>query len=278
MTPSAFKPDFRLGILGTGKMGCAIAGSLLRKTFLSPDQLIGFDPHLAARDSFLALSPAHPLGWANRVDELVANCSCLLLAVKPQQMREALAPLRAAKPELWYLSIAAGIPLARLEAYLGEKRAIVRVMPNTPLQVGEGVSAFTLNRHATRHHHAMAMTIFGSSGVVYEVSEEQLDVITALSGSGPAFAYHFIACLAKAGQEEGLDPGQALTMAAQTVRGASRLLLESSLSPEELIAHVASKGGTTEAGLTHLQTDEFRQIIRQTIKAATERSRELSES
>jgi pyrroline-5-carboxylate reductase len=218
------------------------------------------------------------LNWAATPVEAVKNADVVLISVKPQNMTELLPQLQVANDRTLFISIAAGITLARLEEALGKQRPVFRVMPNTPLMVGEGVTAYAANGQVAAKHHEILKTIFGVTGRVFAVSEAQLDAVTALSGSGPAFMACIVAALAQAATAEGLPQKEALEMALQTMRGSATLLQHSGMTPEQLIVQVASKGGTTEAGLKVLQNSDLSQVLAQTIKAAAQRSRELAKA
>ena len=268
----------QLSVIGTGKMGSAIVKGLLDKNILPANHITGNDANDEARRAFLALDANGEINWATSPADAAKNATVILIAVKPQNMTELLPQLQAANSDALFISIAAGITLARLESALGAKRPIFRVMPNTPLMVGEGVTACAANGQVTAAHHDILQKIFGVTGEVFTVSEAQLDAVTALSGSGPAFMACIIAALAKAANDEGLPEKAALQMALQTMRGSATLLQQSGMTPEQLIVQVASKGGTTEAGLQVLQNSDLAEVLTKTIQAAAHRSRELAKA
>jgi pyrroline-5-carboxylate reductase len=266
----------QLSVIGTGKMGSAIIKGLLDKQILPAAGITGSDANDEARRAFLALDANGQLNWADTPAAAAKNANVILISVKPQNMAELLPQLRATNGDALFISIAAGITLARLEDALGANRPIFRVMPNTPLMVGEGVTACAANRQVTAVHHQILKKIFGVTGQVFTVSESQLDAVTALSGSGPAFMACVVAALAKAANDEGLPAQLSLEMALQTMRGSATLLQHSGMTPEQLIVQVASKGGTTEAGLKVLQNSDLAAVLAKTIQAAAQRSRELA--
>jgi len=224
--------------------------------------------------------------------EILREARAILLAVKPQTIDEVLAELAAAmnppapstdgakrasgiKPaDRLFISIAAGITLGRLTAALGKR--VIRVMPNAPAMVGQGMAALVGAPGAGKADEAFALRIFRAVGDAVALSEEGLlDAVTALSGSGPAYVYLFVKALADAAVSEGLAPELAVRMALKTIRGAEENMRQSDLSPAELIRIVASPGGTTEAALRKFAETGFSDIVAHAIHAAAERSREL---
>ncbi|MDR1191380.1 MAG: pyrroline-5-carboxylate reductase [Verrucomicrobiales bacterium] len=268
----------KLSVIGTGKMGGAIVKGLLDHHILAARNITGTDASADARRAFLALAADGQLGWADSAAAAVNNAGVVLIAVKPQNMGEVLPQLAAAAGDTLFISIAAGITLARLSAALGARRPIFRVMPNTPLMVGEGVTAGAGNEHVTAAHHDILRKIFGVTGQVFTVSEPQLDAVTALSGSGPAFFALLADWFAKAADREGLPLALALPMALQTMRGTAALLTVSGMTPEQLIAQVSSKGGTTVAGLEVMRNSDLAEVLTATVSAAATRSRALAKA
>jgi len=261
-----------VGFLGYGNMGSAILKGLLAQSTIRAAQARAYDPEpgrceaARAAGAVLCASP----------EDLAASSDVLVLAVKPQSMDSALAPVRAAlRPDTLIISIAAGIAIAKLQACLGPGRRIVRVMPNTPALVRAGAAGIALSPNCTPADEAVALEIFGSIGIAVTVKEEDIDVVTALSGSGPAYFFYLAECLAEAAQSEGLDPEVSVRLAAQTLYGAGKLLFESGESAAVLRARVTSKGGTTEAALNQFRADGLAKVIRAGVRAAAVRSREL---
>ncbi len=269
----------RLAVIGAGKMGQAIAGGLLKGQHLKPEALCGVSPVEADRTAFAALGGISPLTTHATIPPALADADTILLAVKPQQYPEVAAECAQADPGVCFLSIMAGIPLTTLETTLGPARPIIRCMPNTPLLVGQGAVAWCANTHVQGDLLRIPDRIFGGLGVVVPVEESQMDAVTALSGSGPAFFFRFMQHLIEAGVEQGLPEPTARLLATQTAIGAGTLLQHSPDDPETLIANVRSKGGTTEAGLNTLDSGEetFQHLIRETLLAAARRSRELAQ-
>lgn len=271
-----YKRTMKLAVIGTGQMGRAIVSGLLKNKVFSGDQIIGVEKMEAARDAFLNLNKK--LRCTTSIQESCNEASVILLSVKPQQFNEVLSELAAVNQlsTKLVLSIAAGITLERIQQTLGKNIPIIRAMPNTPVLVNKGVTAFAGNFCVTEENFLVAEKIFGSTGCAYRVNENILDTVTALSGSGPAYFYLFADCLRQAAAARGLDAEMALEMAARTALGAATMLLETKKSPTELIAQVRSKGGTTEAALLSFEKLGLADLCDKAVEAAWKRSQELA--
>lgn len=207
---------------------------------------------------------------------VVAAVPTLVLAVKPQNLVTVLEEIAAeATGEHLVISIAAGKRIESIERFLPQAK-VIRVMPNLPATVGAGMSVLCPGSRATDLDCTTARKLLESCGRVVEMKEEYFDVVTAISGSGPAFLAHFASCMIDAGVTQGLGREDARLLAEQTMLGTARLLLENEIDPRELIRAVSSPGGTTVAGMGVLDCPEFSTIVTDTIEAATRRGRELS--
>jgi pyrroline-5-carboxylate reductase len=255
-------------------MGRAIVSGLLSRQILRAQDIIGVSKEGESRQSFLQLNPG--LTWTGSMAEAVDGADVILLSVKPFQMADVLPQVAPVASRALYLSIAAGLLLQSYESSLGSQARIIRAMPNTPVTLGAGMTAYSPNLNCTEADLHLTETIFQSVGHCYRVEESQMDAITALSGSGPAFVYRLIEALAAAAVKEGLSADQALAFTAQTFLGAARMIQETGSSPEQLVNQVVSKGGTTEAGLRVLESSAMPDILGQTLSAAAQRSRDLS--
>jgi pyrroline-5-carboxylate reductase len=263
----------RVGFIGAGKMATALARGLCQTGFTTPQRIVASDVYVAARESFSAQSGGRAV---ESNAEVTAHSDIVILAVKPQQFREVLTELREKiGPEHLVISIAAGIPLATMAATLGQARRLVRVMPNTPCLVGASASAYCLGGAATRDDARLVADLLAAVGLSIELPEQQLDAVTGLSGSGPAFVCLVIEALADGGVKMGLPRDVALKLAAQTVLGTARMVLETGQHPASLKDAVASPGGTTIAGLHELERGALRGTLINAVEAATLRSREL---
>ncbi len=269
----AIETPVRVGFIGAGKMATALAAGLCRAGFTTPAAVIACDLLPAAAKQFAAATGA---GIVASVAEVAQRADVVVVAVKPQQVGSVLAEL-AGVLEVRHLvvSIAAGVSLEALCGTLGARRRIVRVMPNTPCLVGESASAFSVGGGATPDDARLVERMFAAVGLAIALPESLLDAVTGLSGSGPAFVYLMIEALSDGGVRMGLPRPVALQLAAQTVRGAARMVLETGTHPGELKDAVASPAGTTIAGLHALEIGGVRGCLMNAVEAATLRSREL---
>ncbi len=271
--------DRRLGFIGAGAMAEALIGGLVAGG-LSPERIVAADPDPARCK---ALHEKAGVRTSGENAEALAAADVVVLAVKPAVVSTALEALEvegadALRAPLW-ISLAAGVPLARIEERLPRGARAVRAMPNTPALVGAGATAICANAHATAADRETALSIFESVGIAWEApSEALLDAVTGLSGSGPAYVFVFLEALGDAGVRMGLPRDAAYRLACQTVLGAARLAVESGRHPAALKDEVTSPGGTTIAGLERLEAGGFRAAVYEAVGAATRRSRELAES
>ncbi len=255
-------------------MGEALMRGLIDAKVYEPQNISAFDLDAA---KLHRLSDEIGIRVASSAEEAVQGCDAILLAVKPQVVDKALEPLyRVLHVSQTLISIAAGVSTARLQSGFEKPFPIVRVMPNTPCLVGAAASAVCLGEHAGAAQRELAHKIFGAVGIVVDVPESLLDAVTGLSGSGPAYVYLFIEALSDAGVQNGLPRATATQLAAQTVLGAAKMVLETRQHPGQLKDMVTSPGGTTIAGLAALEKRAFRGATMEAVEAATKRSRELS--
>jgi pyrroline-5-carboxylate reductase len=262
-----------LGFLGAGQMASALAAGWTKAGLLDAARSRGADPYPEARAKFQKTTGVAALDSNARV---AAAADVLVLAVKPQVMPAVLAELRPAlAPRHLVVSIAAGITLKTLAEGLGDATRLVRVMPNTPCLVGASASAYAPSPAATADDAELVGKLFGAVGKAFRVAEPLLDAVTGLSGSGPAFVYTFIEALADGGVKCGLPRDVALALAAQTVLGAAKMVLETGQHPGALKDAVASPGGTTIAGLHALERAGLRAAAMDAVEAATRRAQEL---
>ena len=270
--------QFRLGFIGAGNMAEAIARASIQNQVVAADRLIAFDPAEARREVFAALGVT--LGRSNA--DVISQSEQVLLAVKPQVLAPVAEDLgRALRDDQIVLSIMAGVSTAKLGGAIGRAVRIVRIMPNTPMMVGQGMAAIALGPEARRGDQALALEVFGAGGKAIEVPESLLDAVTAVSGSGPAYVFYLAQAMERAAEDLGLG-GHARLLVGQTILGAAHLLVhaarEGAEGPAELRRKVTSPGGTTEAAVHHLEGNKSFEVIVNAIKAAEERSRELGKS
>lgn len=213
-------------------------------------------------------------------EDLPDSPAIVLVAVKPQMMRDALPTLKLlGNGDTTFLSVAAGITIATFEQMLGDSTPVIRSIPNTPAAVKQGITAIIGNDHVTEHQMQMAETLLSAIGQTVRLeTEDQMDAVTGLSGSGPAYVFHMIECLARAGEAQGLDPELAMTLAKATVAGSGALAMQADETPSQLRVNVTSPNGTTQAGLNVLMDENtgLPPLIAKTIDAATKRSKELA--
>ena len=260
-----------LFFLGAGKMASAIATGVVNSKILNADDVSAFDVSAEACEKFTELSGVR---CCQDAVSGASEASAVLIAVKPQMLENALAPLKDVLKDKLVISIAAGVTIERLSALTGAAR-IIRVMPNTPAMAGEGAAAFTASSQAAEADRTFVKNLLGAVGTVTEITENLMDAVTGLSGSGPAYVFTFIQALADGGVAEGLSRSAALELAVQTVIGAAKMVKESNLHPMELCDQVTSPAGTTSRALEVLAERAFSGTVIQAVRAAAERSREL---
>lgn len=272
MTPDNM---LRVGFIGAGKMATALAKGLVASGFVNSKRIIASDVLPAARESFSTATGAR---CVDGVTEVLEHADVVFLAVKPQHMQSVLTEMAPhVEPRHLVISIAAGVPLSTLSGALGADRRLVRVMPNTPCLVSAGASAYALGSAAGEHDGALVEQMLSTVGIAVAVPESLLDAVTGLSGSGPAYVFQIIEALSDGGVRVGLPRDVALKLAAQTVYGAAKLVLETGEHPAALKDAVASPGGTTIAGLHVLESQGLRGSLIDAVRSASERSRELGQ-
>lgn len=268
--------DQPIAFLGAGNMALALIEGLIRAG--TPAKLITATIRRPEREVELR---ARAPGINVTVDNVAAakGAQIVVLSVKPQMFSKLIPQIAPAIDETkLVISIAAGVPTAALERQLGARSRVVRTMPNTPAVVGLGATALSAGSHATPGDLELASKIFQSVGITTVVDEVLLDAVTGLSGSGPAYVFLVIEALSDAGVKVGLSRHVALKLAAQTVLGSAKLLLETGMHPGHLKDMVTSPGGTAIAGLHTLEAGGLRTTLIDAVEAATERAKELGES
>ena len=270
--------QYELGFLGAGHMAEAIAKAAIHKGVLQRDQIAASDPSDQRRTVF------GQLGVTTDSDNaaIIGKSKQVLIAVKPQAMGQAAGDLgRHGVADQVILSIMAGVSSKKLgqaiaAGHATAKPRVVRVMPNTPLQIGFGMTGVALGAHAHRGDEDLAMRLFGAAGKVVLVDESQLDAVTAVSGSGPAYVFYLAEAMQRAAGELGLSE-HADVLVQQTILGAAQLIATSENTPETLRRQVTSPGGTTQAAIEHLEKHHAADVIADAIQAAAQRSIELGQ-
>jgi len=261
-----------IGFVGGGHMASALIGGLLGKGF-APGQLQVVEVSAEARER---LRQRFGIDARASLDRGFTSCECVVLAIKPQQLREVARTLMGSMRHQLVISIAAGIRTEHLSRWLGDYRRIVRAMPNTPAVLGCGMSALYAAPSANASERNLAESILSAVGETLWLNDENaMDAVTAVSGSGPAYVYYFIEALEEAARHQGLDAGAARQLTLQTVLGAARVATECPEDAAALRARVTSPGGTTERAIQLLEGAGLKEIVARAVDAAAERSREL---
>ncbi|MBK6401058.1 MAG: pyrroline-5-carboxylate reductase [Rhodocyclaceae bacterium] len=264
----------KITFIGGGNMAVALIGGLKKKGFSAAGIQV-VEPGAEARER---LTDSFGVRCAPAVDTAALNCEAIVLAVKPQQMREAVAPLAGRLAGQLVISIAAGVRIADMSRWLGGHANLVRTMPNTPALIGSGVTGLCAAPGVDADGRVTAEKILGAVGrTVWIDDEARMDAVTAVSGSGPGYVFYLMEALADAATELGFAPEVARLLAVETFLGAARLA-EASPEPLSLLRErVTSKGGTTAAALQSFDEAGLRAIIARGVRAATARGRELGD-
>ncbi len=266
--------QYEIAVIGSGNAAEGVVHGLLLRSVLLDDRIIATDPHPDRRDLF---AKRFNIAVTDDNRAAVKDSFIILLAVKPQQYLEvckAFADL--VTEEHLVVSIMAGVSTDSLQQQFAGSTRVVRVMPNLALHVGEGMSGIFPGEHATEADLLRTQRIFEAGGRTVVLREESLmDAVTAVSGSGPAYFYHFCDAIVEAGEQAGLTHREATLLATQTCLGAARMMMESSDTPRELARKVMSPGGTTEAAFESLEANEVKRRIEEAVLAAWKRSQAL---
>jgi pyrroline-5-carboxylate reductase len=264
--------EYELGVIGAGNMGEALLRGVIRADFLPREQIVASDAAGERRELLKG-----DLGIECVEDNKIpAQSPRVVLSVKPQVMGEVLDGISSVvRPDALVITIAAGVKTSLLDEKFNGKGRLIRVMPNTPMLVGEGISAVAPGPRATEEDLQWTRQLFGASGQTVEVTEEMMDAVTAVSGSGPAYFFYLIEAMIAAGIADGLPPEVAQALVIQTCAGAAKLLIETGESPEVLRDRVTSPGGTTQRAMATLDAAAAKDILISAVRAATQRGKEL---
>lgn len=261
----------KIAVLGAGNMGGALVRGLVESS-VYPQNISVFDIDRKKLDAL----KKEGVRLSKTSRQCVSLADVVILAVKPQILEEAIGEISTALgKDALVLSIAAGVPMVKIEQFFKKPVSLVRAMPNMPALAGKGMSAFSLGRHANQRHRRIAEAILGSFGEAAQVPERALDLVTAVSGSGPAYFFLLAEKMIEAAYELGMKAELAKKLVYQTAFGSGVVMGASQEDPEELVARVASKGGTTEAALRVFQKKGFGRLVQDAVKAAYKRSIEL---
>ena len=273
MSSKSVLSGLKIGVIGAGNMGTALVRGLVEKS-VYPQNISIFDVDRKKLEA--VKKEAHvKISKSNR--QCVSLSDVVILAVKPQMIQQVIEEISSSVDKgALVISIAAGVPIVKIETYFKKPVSLIRVMPNMPALVGAGMSAFALGKHASGKHRKIAESILSAFGEIVMVPEKMLDLVTAVSGSGPAYFFLLAEKLIEAAYELGMKVDVAKKLVYQTALGSSRVMQSGQEDPETLIDRVASKGGTTEAALKIFQKEGFGKIIQDAVKAAVRRSKEIS--
>ncbi len=267
--------DKTLGFIGGGNMAAALVKGLLHSKVVPPEKIIVSD---VKEDRLQTLRDKHGIRTTTDNHELVRDADVVVLSVKPQVIDKVLGAIgKEIRADQLVVSVAAGVPVSAMEDRLPDGAHVVRTMPNTPATVDAGATAISAGTHATEDDLAIAHELFAAVGRVVTLDESLLDAVTGLSGSGPAYVMLMIEALADGGVKVGLHRDTALLLAAQTVYGSAKLLLETGEHPGRLKDMVTSPGGTAIAGLHTLESGGLRRTLIDAVEAATTRAAALGE-
>ncbi|HWJ52214.1 MAG TPA: pyrroline-5-carboxylate reductase [Propionibacteriaceae bacterium] len=262
----------RLAVLGAGVMGETLVSGLLRSGWTA-DQIVATDRRVERQVELVARYGITML----ENDQAVAEADTVILVVKPQDMADLLDEIRESlKPDTLVISLAAGVDTASIEERLPDGIAVVRVMPNTPAQVDEGMAAISAGSHSEQEHLDRVTEILSATGRVVTVPERYQDAVTAISGSGPAYLFFVVEAMIEAGVHLGLPRDIATQLVVQTMLGSAKLLRETGEHPTVLRERVTSPGGTTAAAVRQLEDHKVRAAFIGAMEAARDRSRELA--
>ena len=260
--------DVKLGVIGCGKMASAILGGVIKNNFLNPSNIFIYDVN---SDASIKLSEKFNFNAVFSIDEISKNSNVLLLATKPFVFLDVMNELKKYYNNQLVLSILAGIKIEKYLSVINDIK-IARIMPNTPALVNEAMSAVCSNDKKSLE---FAYNFMSNCGRVIKTTEDKMDVITALSGSGPAFYFKIIALLAKSASKLGLSNDEALMLSAQTALGSAKMIFENDFKVDELIKNVTTPGGCTAVGNDVLNNSDIDKIFDKTIKDTMQKAIEL---
>lgn len=264
---------YNIGFIGSGKMASAIIKGLVGSGFASPENLMATQ---AEREGVEEKSKELGIRIILDNKELAKHSDVIIIAVKPNQVEGVLDEVKEfITPEKLVTSIAAGMTTGFLESKLNDSTRVVRVMPNTPALVGEGMSGICGGKFATEEDLEYIKSLLSSIGKCIIVDEKQIDIVTAISGSGPAFFYKVINDIARAGEKLGMDYDKALLLSIQTAIGSAKMAMNRTIPMEELISNVATKGGCTRVGVDCMEEEDTTKIFYDVIKSTTEKAHAL---
>ena len=266
------KMEYKIGFIGAGKMATAIIKGIIDSSFCKSENIFVSDVN---NDALKKMADDLKITPLENNNDVVKSADIVFCAVKPFVLRDVLEGVKEDfDGKKLLVSIAAGVSIKTIEEYT-KQMPVIRVMPNTPAFVKAGMSAICKGTYAKEEHADLICKIFNSLGIAIKEDEKNIDVITAISGSGPAYFYYFINEFAKAGEKFGLKKETALTLAAQTALGSAKMALETGVSLEQLIINVTTPGGCTEVGNNILAEEKTNEIIEKVVKGTMDKAAAL---
>lgn len=265
------KKIVKLGFIGAGKMGTAILKGIVESNFLSSENIFVYDKNKDAVDKIKASLNINP---CDNVEDLAKSVDVILIATKPFVSDEVLNSIKDFIKDQLIISIMAGVSISKIENILKNAK-VIRVMPNTPALVNKGMSAVCKGNYSTEDDANWVLELFSNLGSSVRIDEKYIDIVTAISGSGPAFFYYVIEEIARGGEKLGLDYETCLKLSAQTAIGAACMIEETDDTPSTLIKNVTTPGGCTEVGNNVLINSKVDEILHKTIKETMEKAKSL---
>ena len=265
----------KIGFVGVGNMGSAILRGYMRIVDRNVDEV-----YICGRNKEKLDLIAKELGVKAiySIESLIKKSEYIIIGVKPYQFEEIMPRIKEAFSfDKTIISMAAGITISKIEGYLGSQSKIIRIMPNTPALVREGMTAISKNNNVTLEELNKVKTIFKSIGKVSVIDEDMMHCVIGVSGSSPAYTYMYIEALIESAEKNGMEPETAKLFAAQAVLGAARMVLDTDIDPTELRHNVCSKGGTTIEAVNKLEELKFKETTSIAFQAAVEKSKKMSE-
>ncbi|GGE54187.1 pyrroline-5-carboxylate reductase ProI [Priestia taiwanensis] len=266
----------KISFLGAGSMAEAMISGLLQAQICTKEGIVA--TNRSNDEQLMYLHETYGINTTRNKRDFIQDADIIVLACKPKDASSGVSSIcEYVQEHQLIISVMAGIPTSYITQLLGKNNPIIRVMPNTSATIGKSATAISASLHANEEHVALAHTLFTTIGVVQTVEENDLDAVTGLSGSGPAYVYYLVEAMEKAAQEIGLDHQTAKPLILQTIIGAAEMLKHSQKHPSILRKEVTSQGGTTEAGIATLQQYNYEEAMIACIKNATKRSKEMGE-
>ena len=265
------KNSIKLGMIGCGKMASAILGGIMNNKFLNSENIFVYDIN---NDSKNKLIQKYNFNNSNSIEDLVSKVDIIFLATKPFVVLDILNKIKTNYKNQIILSILAGVKIEKYSSVLNNAK-IIRIMPNTPALVNEGMSAICSNDLVSYDEFNFAFELMQNCGKVIKTNENKMDIITALSGSGPAFYFRIIDLMAKSAQKLGLSYDEAILLSSQTALGSAKMIMENNFNIEQLITNVTTPKGCTEVGNNVLNESNINNILDETIKKTMQRAIEL---